>query len=219
MRDRGAPVRRRRLAASAAVALLVTGATAGCTDDPPDEGALLPPSPPAATAVSDLDLTAVVSARAPFCDALEEEAVEPVLGGEPVVTDSYASGDRTELAPGLRDVAHEFSCYFERGPRKRKRTARAWLFAQSVSQEEAGRLVRSRSSPLCRAAGELSFGDPGLVQSCSTGDRRRVTAAGLFGDGWLTCQATAPVDHDEAALLEVTQRWCAHVAQTTDATP
>ena len=223
MRDRGAAVRRRRLARRTTAAVLVTVVTAGCTGSDRDD-AQPPSSSPTATPLSEVDLTGVVVDRGPFCDALEEDAVAEVLGGEPEARDSYASGDRTELAPGLRDVANEFSCSFERGSGPQLRTARAWLFAQAVPPARArGWVEERRDQDGCREAGELAFGKPGLVQSCGSGERRRVTAVGLFGDGWLTCQATAPVAGPESlpedTLLEATQRWCAEVAPALTPTP
>lgn len=210
MRDHRRAVRRRTLTRLVPVVLAVTGLTAGCTgsSDTPDAE-----SPSATTtALSDLDLTGVVATRASFCDALDVESVADVLGGEPDRSDSYESGQRVELAPGLRDVAHEYSCFFGRG----SRTARAWLFAQPATARQAeGWIEERRADDRCRAAGELAFGDPGLVQSCTQESRRRVTGVGLFGDGWLTCQATAPSSVPEGDLLEQTQRWCAEVAQAT----
>jgi hypothetical protein len=210
MRDQRRAVRRRPLVRLAPAALLVTGLTCGCTgssSDEPEES-----STPSATALSDIDLSGVVADRAAFCDALDPESVATVLGGEPEQTDGYESGQRAELAPGLRDVANEYSCTFGRGPR----TARAWLFAQPVGPGQARTLIEQRGSDKsCEPAGDVSFGDPGLVQSCRSEARRRVTAAGLFGDGWLTCQVTVPQSVDEADLLEQAQRWCAEVAQAT----
>ena len=201
------------------MAFLVTVVTAGCTATVQDDGRSASPSPSTA-AIAEVDLTGVVADRGPFCDALDEESVAEVIGGEPEAVDSYASGQRTELAPGLRDVANEYSCYFERGSGPELRTARAWLFAQAVTPEQARRwLAERRTQDGCRQAGELTFGEPGLIQSCTTGSRRRITAAGLFGDGWLTCQATAAVSLPDAELLEQTQRWCAEVALATSPAP
>jgi hypothetical protein len=215
MRQVRRAVRRGPLTRLAVVAFVVAGLTSGCSGS--DETAS--PEPAASdTPLADVDLTGVVAARTPFCDALDPDAVATVLGGEPTSTDEYASGQKASLAPGLEDVAHEYSCSFERGSADKLRTARAWLFAQAATPAQARRWVEERSDDEgCRDAGELSFGDPGVVQSCGDGSRRRVTAAGLFGDGWLTCQATAPAKTDEAELLEQVQRWCAEVALTTTA--
>ena len=215
MRDHRGAVRRRALARAVPVVLLVTGLTAACTDSSQDEGDAESASP-TATPLSEVDLTGVVATRSAFCDALETEPVAAVLGGDPDITIAYDSGQRTEVATGLRDVANEYSCYFERGSEDDQRTARAWLFAQPITPAEAEGFIKEREvEEACKPAGELSFGDPGLVQTCGTGTRRRVTAVGLFGDGWLTCQATSPASVAEEELLEQTQLWCADVARTT----
>ena len=217
MRDHRGAVRRRALARAAPAVILVAGLTAACTDSSQNDGGAESASP-TATPLSEVDLTGVVASRSAFCDGLEEEPVAAVLGGDPDITISYDSGQRTEVASGLRDVANEYSCYFERGSDDAQRTARAWLFAQPITQAEAeGFIEERRAEKECEPAGELAFGDPGLVQSCGTATRRRVTAVGLFGDGWLTCQATAPASVAEDELLEQTQLWCADVARTTSA--
>ena len=200
------------LARLAPVALVVTLLTAGCTasDDSPDGSPV-----PSDTPVSDIDLTGVAASRTSFCDALDPESVATALGGEPDKKKSYGTGRRAELAPGLKDVSHEFSCTFERG----KREARAWLFAQPVTARQARSWVKERSADgACHPAGELSFGDPGLVQLCRDKSQRRVTAVGLFGDGYLTCKLTAPPKSDRADLLDRGQRWCAEVARTVGQT-
>jgi hypothetical protein len=153
-----------------------------------------------------------VASRTEFCDVLDPESVATALGGEPDTTDSYASGQRAEMAPGLEDVTHEFSCTFARG----SHMARAWLFAQPATAKQARSWIQERmADEACHAAGELSFGDPGLVQLCDDPSQRRVTAVGLFGDGYLTCKLTGPPGTDEDDLLDRAQRWCAEVAQST----
>ncbi len=212
MRGHGRPVRRTLAPRLVLTTLVVVALTAGCTgsDDPADDPA------PSSSALSDIDLTGVVGSREAFCDDLDADDVEELLGGEPSRTSSYDAGQRAELTSGLRDVANEFSCYFERGSGTTSQTARAWLFAQPVSPEQAREWIKEREGDeRCEAAGELTFGEPGLVQSCSQESRRRVTAVGLFGDAWLTCQATGPSSDDADELLEQTQRWCAEVALTT----
>jgi hypothetical protein len=207
--------RPRPLTRLALVAVVVAGLTSGCSGS---EDTTSPEPAPSDTPLGDVDLTGVVAARTSFCDALDPDSVATVLGAEPTQTDEYSSGQKASLAPGLEDVAHEYSCSFERGSGDKLRTARAWLFAQAATPAQARTWVKERRDDEgCRDAGELSFGDPGVVQSCEDGSRRRVTAAGLFGDGWLTCQSTAPAKSDEAELLERVQRWCAEVALTTTA--
>ena len=213
MRQPRAAVRRGPLARLAAAAVVVAFVTAGCSGSSDETE---PEPVPSDTPLGDVDLTGVVAERDAFCDALSSESVAPVIGGEPEETDEYTSGQEVLVAPGLQDVAHEYSCYFERGSGKSARTARAWLFAQPADAADAKEWIKERSADeACRPAGELEFGSPGLVQSCDQDTRRRVTAVGLFGDGWLTCQSTAPLSVDADELLEETQRWCAGVAQST----
>ncbi len=212
MRERGRAVRRRPSSGLALTVVLVAGLSAGCTepDDPAEEPT------PSSSALADIDLTGVVASRAAFCDDLDPEGVEELLGGEPSKTTSYDAGQRAELTSGLRDVANEYSCYYERGSGTTLQTARAWIFAQPVSAGQAQEWVRERErDERCEVDGELTFGDPGLVQSCAQESRRRVTAVGLFGDAWVTCQATASKSTEADELLEAAQRWCAQVALTT----
>jgi hypothetical protein len=191
------------------VAIVVAGLTAGCSGSDDDAA---PEPVPSETPLSEVDLTGVAASRTAFCDALDPESVATALGGEPDTTDSYSSGQRAELAPGLEDVAHEYSCTFTRG----HRMARAWLFAQPVTPRQAKSWIQERiADKACTTAGELGFGDPGLVQLCDDPTQRRVTAVGLFGDGYLTCKLTGPPKSDEDDLLEQARRWCLGVAEST----
>ena len=212
MHDHRGGVRRSALTRLAPVAVVVTLLTAGCTGS----GSSSDGSPaPSDTPLSAVDLTGVAASRASFCDSLDPDAVAAVLGGAPEKDSSYGSGQRAELAPGLKDVSHEFSCTFDRGPRE----ARAWLFAQPATAAQARGWIKERTADdSCKAAGELTFGDPGLVQLCRDKLQLRVTAAGLFGDGYLTCKVTAPPKSDETDLLDRAQRWCADVAVTVGQT-
>ena len=214
MREDRRAVRRRPSARLAVVVLVVTGLTAGCTDSSEKPAEPSPSSTATPTPTPELNLTDVdVDVdRAAFCDALDPEVVDVVLGGEPELSDSYGVGQRVELAPGLRDVSNEHGCTFERG----SLIARAWLFAQPVTSAQARALVELRNAEQsCRPAGELSFGDPGVVQSCAQDGRQRVTASGLFGDAWLTCQLLVKTPGDPDELLEQAQRWCTEVAWAT----
>ena len=215
MREDRRAVRRRPFARLVVVVLVVTGSTAGCTGSSEKAEEPSPSSTATPTPTPELNLTDVDVTRAAFCEVLDPEVVAEVLGGEPERSDSYGVGQRVALAPGLRDVANEYGCTFERG----SGIARAWLFAQPVTSAQASAMIEQRNAEKsCRPAAELSFGDPGVVQSCEQDGRRRVTAAGLFGDAWLTCQllVTTPGDPDE--LLEQAQRWCTEVARATAAT-
>ena len=181
------------------VAVGLTGLV-GCTG----EESAPAPVVPTTVAVEDIDLSGVRAVRADFCERLDEEAIGAVVGGEPRKSDSYSKGDRREVSPGVVDVVNEYGCTYRRG----KRVAQAWLFAQPVTKDDARALLAERRTTKgCRPAGDLEFGTPGLVQQCEGDGVRRTTMAGLFGDGWLTCEAQAP--------LEDAQRWCAAVALTT----
>jgi hypothetical protein len=201
--------RRGTLTRFATAAVVVAGLTAGCSGASDETE---PEPSPTTTPLAEVDLTGVVASRTEFCDALDPDSVATALGGEPETTESYSSGQQAEMAPGLDDVAHEFSCSFVRG----SNMARAWLFAQPATAKEARGWIQERiADKACRTAGELGFGDPGLVQLCDDPSQRRVTAVGLFGDGYLTCKVTGPPKSDEDDLLERAQRWCAEVAQST----
>lgn len=212
MRVHRGAVRRSRLVRLAPAVLAVALLTAGCTSS--DDSTESNPAP-SDTPLADIDLTGVAASRTSFCDSLDKDAVATALGGEPKKEKSYGSGERATLTTGLKDVSHEFSCSFERGPRE----ARAWLFAQPVTRGEVFKWIDERGEDKgCAAAGDLQFGKPGLVQICQDKSQLRVLAVGLFGDGYLTCKLTAPAKSDEEELLDRGQRWCADVAVTVGQT-
>ena len=206
----------RAVGVSAVMVALLTVFLTGCTDEP-----AAPPAQAEATVapLTDLDLGGLSAVRAPYCETLDPGQLSDVLGGDPHRTSSYKPGDRVGLAPGMVDVVQEYGCSYFRGPV----TARTWLFAQPVTNRGARSLVAERAREQgCRPAGVLEFGAPGVVQTCrpaqdagASGAAETVVLAGLFGDGYLTCEVTAPGD---PSLLERTQRWCAGVAEAV-ATP
>lgn len=205
-RHRGVRRRRRSRLTAAAVLVFATGA---CTPDSSPR-----PGRPEQTPLAQIDLGGLSVPRAPFCDLLDTEAVSTLLGGEPTMTYHYDAGDRRRLAAGLTDVAHEYNCTFSGN----RRTARAWVFAQPLTAADGRRLPADRRAGRgCRTAGTLEFGSPGLVQSCTVEDQRRVAMAGLFADGWLSCEVTAPLATNGPELLEQVQRWCAEVATSAAA--
>lgn len=206
-RHRGVRRRQRSLPLTA-VAVLLLG-TAACTSDSSPLPGRPRPTPPA-----QVDLAGLAVPRAPFCDLLDAEAVSTVLGGEPTRTYHYEKGDRRRLAAGLTDVAHEYNCTFSRN----RRTARAWVFAQPLTPADGRRLLADlRADPRCRPSGTLDFGSPGLVQSCAGAGQRRVAMAGLFADGWLSCQVTGPLGTNGRQLLDLAQSWCAQVVTSAAA--
>lgn len=180
-----------------------------------DEDGSRPTPTPSPTALDGADLSSLPIARASFCDALDGEEVEQALDGAVSAASSYDSGQRAELAPGVRDVSHEFSCTF-RGAAGAE--ARVWVFAEPVRPAVARQIVRdARSAAGCRALEDVpTFGTPSVGTSCRAGKppRSQVTLRGLFGDAWLSCQLAGPTGEPEERLAERAERWCVQVATT-----
>ncbi len=207
----------RRALLLATTLVVVAAATAGCTGgDQPRSAGTRSPSP-TVTALAEVDLSGVSPLRAPFCSIVPEQPTEDLLGGAPSTTTSYVSGDRAAVTAGLADVVHEYSCTQARAGR----VARSWVFASAIEPAEARRLVAERRRvPGCSPAGELRFGEPGVVQQCAGKGRRTVRLAGLFDGSWVTCQTTFPASAPAAAQLDASQGWCVAVlrAMATPAT-
>ncbi|HET7385225.1 MAG TPA: hypothetical protein VFJ19_01020 [Nocardioidaceae bacterium] len=174
------------------------------------------PSPPAAS----VDLSGLPIARRPFCDRIDDEAVTTALDGPVTLRNRYGSGDRAELAPGVRDIAHEYSCSFTTNSGAQ---ARAWVFAEPVGSAEASRLVRgARGRSGCTYPESApGYGDPTLTSRCEQRhpDIEVVTLRGLFGDAWLSCQLTVPGHRHPKNAVARAQQWCVHVAVTLGARP
>jgi hypothetical protein len=203
------PATRSLLSVLVLSAVLVTG----CTGDDPAEPA------PTTTPLAAVDLTGVAVPRSTLCEAIDEESVAAVLGGEPERADTWSPGDRVELPSGSTDVAHEHGCSWARGPV----LARAWVFAQPVTAAPARAWLRElRSGSGCEPTGPLEFGSPGAVVSCAARRSTTVRMAGLFGDAYLTCEvargtrrAAQRASPEQAGTAEQAQRWCADVALAT----
>lgn len=168
------------------------------------------------TPLADLDTSAVVVARAPFCDLVPEEAAAQALGGEPRATTAYDNGDSAAVTAGVRDVAHEYGCRFAGA---RGAEAAAWVFVPPVTDERARDLLaeaekRKRCSPTTAPA----YGDPSVALVCREGKRTAASFHGLFGDSWLSCRLATRARLDESELLDRTGRWCAAVAQAASST-
>jgi hypothetical protein len=186
---------------------LLLGACSG-DESGPQSGPSDPGTPLASYAT---DRVAVV--RAAFCEELPPEAVEAALDGSAAATTTYENGERTRLAPGLRDVAHEYGCTYES---EDGTTARAWLFAPPVTAQRAGELAeRARTARGCRSDEKgPRFGQPSLALVCDAGGEVTVSYRGLFGDAWLSCSVSAPAGNvAEADLVDRAGRWCVQVAE------
>ncbi|PWN02386.1 hypothetical protein DJ010_14905 [Nocardioides silvaticus] len=163
------------------------------------------------TPLGDLDTATVALARAPFCDRIPEEAVAEALDGKVGPTASYDAGQAAELAPGIKDVAHEHGCRIA-GPGGTE--VRAWVFVPPVTRDRATDLVTEAAGREgCSRATAPAYGDPSVALLCPSGKRTWVSFRGLFGDAWLACSLSAPSRLAEQELLDRTGRWCVAVAQ------
>lgn len=163
-------------------------------------------------------LTGLEVRRAAFCPAVPETAAATALGGAVATTDSYDSGQRTQLTQQVRDVVHEFGCTWRSG----KASARAWVFAPPVSRDRARSLVQAAvQRDGCTRADAPEYGSPGVALQCERGGRTEVSHRGLFGDAWLTCTLLPSVadDADPADLTVRAGRWCAAVATAAAGDP
>jgi hypothetical protein len=185
--------------------------------EPGDQAPRATPSP-SPTAIQDVDLTALPIPRGPFCDLVDDDSLVTALGGPVSSSDHYGNGDQAQLAPGVRDISHEYSCTFDTASGAQ---ARAWVFAAPVQTAEARTLGKQAAgAPGCRPiAGKLKFGRPSTTTACRRHGASEVTLRGLFGDAWFSCQLTLPGTTSTRAAVRSTQRWCVHVAETVGAQP
>jgi len=206
------PVRRPLGArATVAVAIACSLALSGCTGSPDSE-----PSPTAApseatdsgTSLEDLETTALVVPRAPFCDRVDPAAVTRALGEEAADASAYRSGQRIRISDDVADVVHEFGCRWTAGGG----TAEAWVFAPPVTLKRAKELARSvlRTSE-CHDLLPADFGRPSASCASADDDSVAVRYQGLFGDAWLTCSLMLSRE-TSARLDERASHWCAAVA-------
>ena len=196
-----------RAVAVVLAALLAGSALTGCDDeDQPEE-----PTPSAvSTPLTDFATDDITVARADFCSRVAPNAVEEALGAAVESAETYANGDRVEVAPGVRDVAHEYGCTWTAADGT---VARAWVFAPPVTAEQADGLVTSAPGKGCRQVRSApAYGDPSVAALC--GDE--LAFHGLFGDAWLSCSVEA-TGTDHQALLDRAGRWCVTVAQAAAA--
>jgi hypothetical protein len=202
------PVRR----AAVLVALLaLVIPLAGCTGDSSSSSS----SPTATLAVdagtplSDVDTSALVVRRGPFCDLVDPAAVTRALGEEASDASAHRSGQRTHITDDVTDVVHEFGCSWTAGGSR----AEAWVFVPPVTRERARTLADlARDRAGCTAiAGAAAYGDPSAATSCRAEAGIEVSYRGLFGDAWLACALTAP-GGEQQELADRAGRWCATVA-------
>lgn len=181
-------------------------------DADPERAAPTAPTP-RGTPLAAYDTSQVVVARAAFCSGLVADTVAAALGADPQTSSSYGNGQRAEVADGVEDVAHEFSCTWVAADGT---TARAWVFAPPITPERARGLARAATRTRgCDAVTDApDYGSPSAATVCTTGSAVEASYRGLFGDAWLACSLTAPeAGTDRADLVDRTGRWCVAVAQ------
>ncbi|GAB3069201.1 hypothetical protein [Nocardioides zeae] len=205
--------RRPRAAAAAAVAAAVLLGLAACSgDDEPEEAEPTVAPPPA---LVDLDTTALVVERAPFCDDVDPAAVTAALGtaddGEAEAA-TYSSGDAVDLGSGEERLVHELGCRWSDGAAE-PTSAAAWVFVPPVPPADAEQYVAATPTDGCNALEGPAFGAPTLALACAVDGATEVSFRGLFGDAWLTCILTAPtVTTSAEEVVERAGSWCAAVA-------
>ncbi len=191
------------VAAVVTAAVLVVGVARSPVTSPP----VPEPSKPAAlpdVPLSQVRLAEVEPDRSAFCADISDESVIAAVGGSATAT-AYSPGERTTLEPGLVDVTHEFGCVFARGQAQ----ARAWVFAAPVTEKAARRMVdKAKAARGCAETGELRFGDPGAVLSCTSKTERVVGGVGRIGDSWVHCDLSAPASEADPGLAQRAQWWC-----------
>jgi pyruvate/2-oxoglutarate dehydrogenase complex dihydrolipoamide acyltransferase (E2) component len=178
----------------------------GCTSDEAD-----PPEQPQATStpLSDFATDDVSVTRGEFCARVAPDAIEEALAGEAADSGSWANGDRTKLAAGVRDVAHEYGCSWTAADGT---VASAWVFAPPVTPARAKALAQdARGADECQPVADApAYGARSAAVRC--GDE--IAFHGLFGDAWLSCSLRTPSTQPD---LDRAGRWCVAVAQAASA--
>ena len=201
------------LAMISMVALAGALVLGGCDDG----GSEPAPAPtPSSTPLADFDPSGVSVGRADFCALVAPTAVEEALAGPVSDARTWANGDRTEVAPGVRDVVHEYGCSWSAEDAE----ARAWVFAPPVTAAQARVLARSAADAKgCTTIPDaVAYGSPTAAVRCRADDATTTTLHGLFGDAWLSCSLTAPSPTGQGQPAELLQRagqWCVTVAQAS----
>jgi len=203
-------VRRPRAArvvvAATAVCCLAVSGCSGTTDSGPSRTPAPREAVDSGTPLADVDTTALVVPRAPFCDRVDPAAVERALGRAAGDLSAYRSGQRIKISDDVADVVHEFGCRWDAGGA----AAEAWVFAPPVTRDRAAGLVREvREGGGC--ADQPAFGAPSVTCRSQAAGHVTFTVRGLFGDAWLSCRLTLDAaDHE--ATHDRAGRWCAAVA-------
>ncbi|MEP7091188.1 MAG: hypothetical protein ABI776_13900 [Nocardioidaceae bacterium] len=198
-------------AVAVVVGVLLTRSDHGGISAGPSRPPIPSPSP---------DLSALAIERAPFCDRLDKGDVREALAAPVTGADSYRSGERVLVAPGVADIAHELDCTFHALTGVE---ARVWVFAQPVTRSTAVRTARDvRRARGCRPlTGAPAYGTPSGSTVCPapTPYGQQVTLRGLFGDAWLSCQLTTSGTEPRAEVVTRAERWCVQVATTLGSRP
>ena len=219
---------RRRALATFVTLLTPTLLLAGCGLSSPER----PKAAPSQTAPpthSKLDLSGLPIPRTEICDLLSDDGVTEALGSPIADTNNYGNGDDVEVTPGLVDVSHEYGCGYQG---ESGATARVWVFARPVARSEAKTLVRRvRHGRDCAFPKAVGFGSPGLTSVCEISSTQsdsdqgatvRARLEGLFGDTWVGCEVSEPLEGATGSNADVVQRgvsWCTEVVTTVGAQP
>jgi len=197
-----------------AVLVVLIGALTACTST--DEEPVGPDPTTAGTPLASYDTEGFAVPRADICGLIVDGTAARALGADVVDTTAHGNGDKVEVAPGVTDVVHEFSCGWSAADGT---TASVWVFAPPVTPEEADDLARKVTRDKgCRAVQGPAFGTHSVQTVCHRGSRRTEAAFhGLFGDAWLTCAITGP--GRPSTLRGKASAWCVDVLAATRVSP
>jgi len=173
-----------------------------------------PSQPPPQQTLANVDTSRANVVRRPFCTRVDPAAVVTALGGTPTAASSYGPGENASVAPGVTDVADEYSCTW-RGANGAE--ARAWLFDSAVPTDEARSLAArlpsgcqpADTSTAGRPEGPPAFGSVSSWAACTAAGQGPTTLIrGLFGSSWLSCSLTGGTGETAAAVSRRALRWC-----------
>ena len=197
-----------RVGALVATLSLATALSACSADPSPPNAAPSAPSTPLASFPTE----GLSVNRGSFCELVPPDEIETLLGGPVTTSSSYDNGERQRIVPGLKDVAHEFSCTWRA---QGGSLVRAWVFAPPTTKAQARALTRSTvadAGPGCaKVLDAPDFGTPSVAVRCDRGKVSEVSFHGLFGDAWLSCSLVAPTK--DAELVDRAGRWCVTAAK------